>query len=215
MAWKINENFYFSPPTAAPSFFFPHREKASRAFSNEKIKHHKIALESGCLRVDSQGDHKFCSIRKYDVIDFRARLFSICDLRTRLNLLPTLHHAADKKSHGSNLFLITFMLASVPRPRTARKMGSREVYWGEYAEGFTDETSCLLISVSKLQLSELNRSEARPLFARPKIFGEFPIRCLSCSWGMKKHVIMEFYLITTVFGARNFNKPLFHPHPSL
>lgn len=177
------KTFIFHLPLLPRPSFSPHREKASRAFSNEKIKHHKIALKSGCSRVDSQGDHKFCSIRKYDVIDFRARLFSICDLRTRLNLLPTLHHAADKKSHGSNLFLITFMLASVPRPRTARKMGSRKVYWGATAKGFTDETSCLLISVSKLQLSELNRSEARPLFARPKIFREFPIRCLS--WGPK------------------------------
>lgn len=72
MAWKINENFYFPPPPSPPTT----EERASREFSNEKIKHHKIAFESGCSRVDSQGDHKFRSIRKYDVIDFRARGFS-------------------------------------------------------------------------------------------------------------------------------------------
>lgn len=42
MAWKINENFYFPPPSMA---------RASRIFSNEKIKHRKLArirLLEGC-----------------------------------------------------------------------------------------------------------------------------------------------------------------------
>lgn len=69
---KLMKTFIFHLPLLPPTT----KKRASTEFSNEKIKHQKIALESGCSRVDSQGDHKFCSIRKYDVIDSQARGFS-------------------------------------------------------------------------------------------------------------------------------------------